>query len=108
MDITNLNTNDTLKKLNTSIKGLSSNEALKRIKKYGQNNVNLTNQFLKCSLIQIFNPINLILLITLILQLIINNYNDAIIFGSLLLINIILNLILEYKNVYPINPRLDF
>ena len=47
MDITKLNRDEILKKLNTSIQGLSSDEALKRIKKYGQNSFYLTNQFLK-------------------------------------------------------------
>jgi len=102
MDITKLNRDEILKKLNTSIQGLSSDEALKRIKKYGQNSFYLTNQFLKTCLIQIFNPFTLIILIVLILQLLIKNYTNAIIFSIILLINIILNIILEYKNNYPI------
>lgn len=102
MDITKLNRDEILKKLNTSIQGLNSNEAVKRNKKYGPNSFYLTNQFLKTCLIQIFNPITLIILITLILQLFIKNYTNAIIFSTILFINIILNIIFEYKNIYPI------
>lgn len=102
MDITKLNRDEILKKFNTNIQGLSSDEASKRIKKYGPNRFYLTNQFLKTCLIQIFNPITLIILIVLILQLVIENYTNTIIFGTILFINVILNIVLEYKNAYPI------
>lgn len=102
MDITKLSRDEILKKLNTSVQGLNSDEALKRLKKYGPNSFYLTNQFLKTCLIQIFNPITLIILITLVFQLLINNYTNAIIFSILLFINIIFNIILDYKNTYPI------
>lgn len=102
MDITTLNRDEILKKLNTSVKGLTTNEALKRLKKYGSNVFYLPNLFLKAFLTQIFNPITLIILIALVFELIIKNYLTAIIFGTILLINLIFNIILEYKNTYPI------
>ena len=78
MDFHNLSIDETLKKLNTSIKGLNDEEVLKRRKKYGLNTFYLTNELLKNFLIQSISPIILVLELTLIATLINKNYHDAV------------------------------
>ena len=102
MEIINLNTNETLKTLNTSINGLNDKEVKIRIKKYGKNKFYLTNSIFKSILSQIFKPYFLILIFFIFSTLIIKSYYNSIIIGIALLLNIIFDILLNYKNEYPI------
>jgi len=102
MDFKDLNTNDALNKLHTSVKGLTKEEALKRQKKYGLNTYYFNSEFLKLFLNQLFNPIVNLLVIAFVLSINLN-YTNMITISIIILITLICNIILEYKNEYPIN-----
>jgi len=102
MDFKDLNIDDTLNKLHTSVKGLTKEEALKRQKKYGLNTYYFNSEFLKLFLIQFFNPVVLLLIIAFILSINLN-YINMIIISILILTVILCNIMLEYKNEYSIN-----
>ena len=103
MNFHTLTIDETLKILNTSIKGLSNDEVIKRKRKYGLNTFNLNNNFFKLFLIQIFNPIIFLLILTLIITIINKSYSDAIFICTVIIINILFNIILNFKCEYPIN-----
>ena len=91
---------ETLKKLKTTKEGLTTKEAVKRIKLYGKNLLPKSKQK---SYIQVFfsefkNPICYILLITLTLSFIIGEYVDAIFILFVVLIDALLGSIQEYKS----------
>ena len=91
---------ETLKKLKTTKEGLTTKEAVKRIKLYGKNSLPKSKQK---SYIQVFfsefkNPICYILLITLTLSFIIGEYVDAIFILFVVLIDALLGSVQEYKS----------
>ena len=91
---------ETLKKLKTTKEGLTTKEAVKRIKLYGKNLLPKSKQK---SYIQVFfsefkNPICYILLITLTLSFIIGEYVDAIFILFVVLIDALLGSVQEYKS----------
>lgn len=102
MDFRKLSIDETFNNLNTSIKGLSNDEVLKRKKKYGLNTFKHKNIFFNLFIKQLFNPIILLLIIALILK-IANKSYDSIIILIIIFINMLFNTILEYKYEYPIN-----
>ena len=102
MDFSKLSIDETFNNLNTSIKGLSNDEVLKRKKKYGLNTFKHKNIFFNLLLKQLFNPIILLLIIALVLK-ITNKSYDSIIILIIIFMNMLFNTILEYKYEYPIN-----
>lgn len=90
---------DVLEILDTNIDGLSNNEVLKRQKKYGKNVLNKKKKIsiLKILFMQLIDPIVLVLLVASVLSFISNEVVDG--FGILfiILIDMIIGTIEEYK-----------
>jgi len=99
MDYYNYPVNKILDEFKTSSKGLSQQEAEKRIEKYGLNEI---KEEKKISLFQIFidqfkSPLIIILLAAIILTLIIGEYADSILITIIVIVNAILGFAQEYK-----------
>ena len=99
MDYYNQDEKESIKELNSSINGISSAEAKKRLGKYGLNEIKEKS---KLSAIRIFlsqfnNFIIFILLGAVILSIVIREYVDAIVIGMILLLNSFLGFLQEYR-----------
>src|SRR3989344_1245116 len=99
MDYYNHDEKESIKELNSSINGISSAEAKKRLGKYGLNEIKEKS---KLSAIRIFlsqfnNFIIFILLGAVILSIVIREYVDAIVIGMILLLNSFLGFLQEYR-----------
>lgn len=85
--------------LSTSEEGLTSQEAKKRLAQYGSNELpkKKTDGFWKLFFKGILDPIVLLLLVTVIFSLIIQEYVDAIAIGFIILIDLLLGAFQEWK-----------
>jgi P-type Ca2+ transporter type 2C len=95
----NLSTEETLKELDSSIKGLTEIEAQKRLEQNGPNEItqkakdNLFIVFLK----QFQNPLVYILLLVIVVSFFLGKYLDATVILIVVLVNAILGFLQEYK-----------
>jgi len=89
LSFSNIPLNELLKKLETSIEGLSSDEALKRQRIYGRNTLNIKKKsntfFLLLS--QFKSPVILILIFAAVLSIFLSDRNDAVIILLIVLIS---------------------
>lgn len=87
-----------LELLNTSENGLSSEEAQKRLKLYGKNEIEEKKESnLKIFLKKLFDPLNTILLIGGILSIIIGNSKESILIFAVIIINTLIEFYFESK-----------
>lgn len=99
MDYSEIEEKQLFKELNSSLDGLSKAEATQRQKKYGKNTLpKLKND----SILRIFfsefkNPIDYILLVTLILSIVVKEYVDAGFIFFIIILDALLGTIQEYK-----------
>jgi len=98
-DFYQLTTKETLKKLNTKIKGISDEEAKERIKKFGFNRLESKKTIhpIKLFLKQFKDPIIMILFAAIVISLIANESIDALIIAIILLINSLIGFYWEFK-----------
>lgn len=96
-----LDKEEVLKKLKTSINGLSSKEVLERQKRYGKNVLPKKKQdgIFKIFLRQIIDPIILILLVTIIFSFVTREYFDMFAIILIVLIDLIMGTIQEYTAI---------
>ncbi len=99
MDYYNYPVDKILDKFKTSSKGLSQQEAEKRLEKYGLNEI---KEEKKISPFQIFfnqfkSPLIIILLSAIILTLIIGEYTDSVLIAIIVIVNALLGFAQEYK-----------
>ena len=99
MDYYNYPINKILDEFKTSSKGISQQEAEKRLEKYGLNEI---KEEKKISIFQIFfsqfkSPLIIILLAAIILTLIIGKYTDSILISIIVIVNALLGFAQEYK-----------
>ena len=97
--MTDLTKQEVTNNLNTSIEGLSEQEAKNRLIKYGKNKLkedNKTNVF-KIFIYQLINPLVIVLLSSFVLSLILKEYTDAIIIAVVILLNAFLSTFQELK-----------
>lgn len=90
---------DIYQKLSTSEQGLTTQEAKKRLAQYGRNELpkKKTDGFWKLFFKGILDPIVLLLLVTVIFSLIIQEYVDAIAIGFIILVDLLLGAFQEWK-----------
>ncbi len=90
---------EVLKKLQTSVNGLTEDEVIARQKKFGKNTLPLAEplSFLKIFLHQFLNPLIYILLVAGIASLLIKELTDAIFIFAVLLLNAFLGTFQEWK-----------
>lgn len=105
----NLEKEEVLNKLNTNINGLSNKEVINRIKQYGYNelpskkNKNIFNIFLE----ELISPLELILIITVILSFIIGETFDALVLIFIILTDVTIGTIEQYKALKDANNLLS-
>ncbi|MBI2667398.1 calcium-translocating P-type ATPase, SERCA-type [Candidatus Woesearchaeota archaeon] len=99
MSYHNKDVKESLKELNTTVNGLTTQEANKRLKQYGFNEIEEKNKInpIKIFISQFKSFVVLILVIAVAVSLLINEYLDAIVIFAILIINAILGFIQEYK-----------
>lgn len=87
------------KKLDSSEKGLTQKEALNRINKYGKNTLPKKKQdsFIKIFFKGLLDPIVMLLIVTIIFSLIVGETTDAIAISFIILIDLILGTMQEWK-----------
>ena len=90
---------DVFETLKSSKKGLSNKEANKRINVYGKNTLpkKKKDSFIKIFLKGILDPIVILLIVTIVFSLIIKEKNDAIAIGFIILVDLILGAVQEWK-----------
>lgn len=95
----NIEIEEIFKTLNTSPRGLSEEEAERRLLEYGPNQIEEEESISKTRILlaQIKNPIIYIILITAIITFIFGKYTDTIVIGIVILFNTIIGYIQEYK-----------
>ena len=93
------NIDEILNDLNTSLQGISSLEASERIAKYGKNTIVQKKQdsILKIVISELKDPILLLLLLTIMASIFINEYLDALVIFFIVLIDIIMGTYQENK-----------
>lgn len=91
--------NDVFETLKSSEKGLNNKEANKRIIMYGKNTLpkKKKDSFVKIFLKGILDPIVMLLIVTIVFSLIIGEKNDAIAIGFIILVDLILGAVQEWK-----------
>ncbi len=101
MNFENEDINQVLKKLNTSLNGLSQSEVLKRQTMYGKNELPKKREesIFKIFIRQIIDPIVIILLVTIVISLVTHEYVDAVAIILIVLIDLILGTIQEYSAI---------
>ena len=87
------------KEFNSSLKGLSRDEAYKRLNKYGYNELPRKKRkgILKILFEELFNPIEVILIITLLLSFIVQEYVDCIALLIIILVDVVMGTYQEWK-----------
>ena len=97
--MTHLDTEAVLKNLNTSITGLSEIEAKNRLIKYGKNKLKEEKKtnVIKKFILQLINPLVIVLLSSFVLSLVLKEYTDAIIIAIVVLLNAFLSTFQEVK-----------
>ena len=95
----NLSKNKVLEKLNTTDKGLSNGEVIKRLEKYGKNEFNKEpkRSIIKMAFDEIKNPITIILIIASLSSLISRDYYECIAIISIVILNVTLGVTQELK-----------
>ncbi|MFC1728284.1 calcium-transporting P-type ATPase, PMR1-type [Nanoarchaeota archaeon] len=90
---------DVLKELKSSEKGLTTQEAEKRLKIVGPNEIKEGKRIspLKIFIDQFKSPIVFILVAAIVISLIVGEYIDSVVVGVILLLNAILGFVQEYK-----------
>ena len=90
---------DVLKELKSSYTGLSSQEAINRISRFGKNELKKTKKISITKLIlqQFIDPLVLILLAAVVISFVINARNDAIAIFAIVVLNAIIGFSQEYK-----------
>ncbi|MDD3995937.1 MAG: cation-transporting P-type ATPase, partial [Bacilli bacterium] len=91
---------EVIEKLNSSIDGISNEEALNRIVKYGKNVLPHAKKdtLLKVYLRQFINPIIYMLLLAIILSIVVGEYIDALFIGLVILLDTSLGTFQEWKS----------
>ena len=99
MDYSNIEEQQLLNELNTSLEGLKEEEVINRQNKYGKNTLPKPkkNSVFKIFFSEFKNPIDYILFVTLILSIIVGEYVDAIFIFFIIILDAILGTIQEYK-----------
>ena len=99
MDYSSIKEEELFKNINSSISGLSNKEAETRLQKYGRNVLPKPkkNSILKIFLSEFKNPIDYILLVTLILSIVVKEYVDAGFIFFIIIMDAVLGTIQEYK-----------
>lgn len=94
-----LKIDDVISKLNTSEDGLTSKEASKRLMKNGRNELpkKKTDSVFKIFFSQMLDPIVILLIITIIFSLIINEVIDAIAIAFIVIVDLIIGTFQEWK-----------
>jgi P-type Ca2+ transporter type 2C len=95
----NLKKEDVFKELKSSAKGLTNNDAKKRLEQYGYNELSKNNKhlILKLFLSQFNNALIMLLIFAGILSLFLGDLLDSIVIFSIVLLNSILGFVQEYK-----------
>ena len=95
----NLNVSDTIKSIGTSQKGLSEEEAKKRLKEYGSNELKHNEKISPFQILirQFTSSIVFILLAALIISLLIGEKLDAIVISTIVVLNGIFGFVQEFK-----------
>lgn len=95
----NLKQEELFEKFATSLTGLSEQEAVNRLKKYGKNELpkKKDDSLLKIFLAQLLNPIVLVLIVTVIISFILKETIDAIAIIFIILIDLVLGTVQEMK-----------
>lgn len=95
-----LKSEEVIKALDTSKKGLSSDEALKRLLKYGKNELPKKKQktFMGVLLSQFKSPIVYILFIAMLLSLVVGEYTDALFIFVVVIADALLGAVQEYRS----------
>ena len=90
---------DIYKELNSGKEGLTSKEALLRIKKYGLNTLpkKKSDSFIKIFFKGILDPIVLLLVVTIVFSLIVGEVFDAIAIGIIIIVDLFLGAFQEWK-----------
>ena len=98
-DFYNEELKDIYKELDTSVYGLSSVEAKKRMQKYGKNELNRQEQdsLLKILFGELFSPMEIILLIAIIFSIIIGEYVDAVTLIIIVAVDVFIGTFEEWK-----------
>ena len=94
-----LSTKDTLKKLNTSIRGLSESEAKRRLEKFGFNELIKKKKInlLKIIYRQFSDVFVLLLIFAMIVSAIFSDVDDAILIGIIVILNSVIGTVQDYK-----------
>lgn len=94
-----LSKEDTLKKLNSSVKGLSSSEAEKRLESYGLNKLPEEKRvnILKIFLTQFKSPLIYVLLLAAVVSIVIGHMTDAVFIFAVLMINALIGTFQEFS-----------
>lgn len=100
-----LSIKESLEALNTNQEGLSENEALSRLEKYGKNRLKQTSQFLVFKIIanQFKSLLIFILIAAMILSILLKENIDALAIFVVIILNAILGFVEEYKAEKSIN-----
>ena len=95
----NLNVSDTIKSIDTSQKGLSEEEARKRLKEYGNNELKQKEKISPFQILirQFTSSIVFILLAALVISLLIGEKLDAIVISTIVVLNGVFGFIQEFK-----------
>ncbi len=95
----NLNVSDTIKSIGTSQKGLSEEEARKRLKEYGSNELKQKEKISPFQILirQFTSSIVFILLAALVISLLIGEKLDAIVISTIVILNGIFGFVQEFK-----------
>lgn len=95
----NLTVEEISKKLNSSLQGLTSGEAKERIKKYGKNELpkQKTDSIVKIFFKQLLDPIVMLLVVTVIFSLVVNEVVDAVAIIFIILVDLLLGTYEEWK-----------
>ena len=93
------NVKETLLELDSSIEGLSKQEVKTRINKYGKNEIPKAQKdsIMKLFFEELINPMEIILIITVILSLIIGEFVDAITLTIIILVDVIIGTIEQWQ-----------
>ena len=90
---------EVLKELNSSYQGLSNQEAINRLSRFGKNELKQTKKISITKLIieQFIDPLVLILLAAVIISFVINARKDAIAIFAIVVLNAVVGFSQEYK-----------
>nr|WP_255361612.1 MULTISPECIES: cation-transporting P-type ATPase [unclassified Candidatus Frackibacter] len=90
---------DVFKELSTSQKGISEKEAKKRLKKYGENKLEVSQGTPKwlLFLLQFKDVLTIMLVVAAGMSLLIQNYRDAIVMLAIVVINVVIGFFQEFK-----------